>query len=69
VKKRDLERQLKVFGFIPDGGTKHDKWTHPVTGKSLTVPRHTEINENLAKGILKQAKKILEEDKTKDAKK
>jgi predicted RNA binding protein YcfA (HicA-like mRNA interferase family) len=54
VKKRDLEKQLKALGWWQIEGTKHDKWTN---GEVVTmVPRHTEINEYTAKGILKTAK-------------
>lgn len=55
MKKRDLEKKLRELGFWPDGGTKHDKWTN---GDFVTmVPRHREINELTAKGILKDAEK------------
>ncbi len=52
----DLEGKLKDFGFWLDGGGKHDKWTDGVY--SIPVPRHTEINEFTAKGIIRQAEKI-----------
>jgi predicted RNA binding protein YcfA (HicA-like mRNA interferase family) len=65
MKKRDLEKRLKELGFVPDGGSKHDKWTHPRTGRSITVPHHVEVNEQLAKGILKQARRIADEDEKK----
>ena len=54
MKKRDLERFLKDQGWWQIEGTKHDKWTN---GELVTmVPRHTEINEFTAKGIMKIAK-------------
>lgn len=55
MKKKDLERELKKLGFnlIPAGG-KHDKWSND--RDSIAVPRHREINEYTAKGIIKQAK-------------
>ena len=55
VKRRDLEGKLKGFGwrFVRNGGS-HDVWTNGSI--SLPVPRHTEINEMTAKGILKTAK-------------
>jgi len=37
-------------------GGKHDWFRNPRTGISQPVPRHTEINENLAKHILKKLK-------------
>jgi mRNA interferase HicA len=35
-------------------GARHDWYTHPATRQSQPVPRHTEINEQLAKSILKK---------------
>ena len=55
MKKRDLEKQLKGFGwFFCRHGGKHDYWTNGEVFES--VPRHNEIKENLAKSILKTAK-------------
>lgn len=34
-------------------GAKHDIFYNPKTGKSQPVPRHTDINEILAKKIIK----------------
>lgn len=55
MKKRDLEKKLKELGWsLSRHGSNHDVWTN---GKIITeVPRHSEINENTAKGILKKAK-------------
>jgi mRNA interferase HicA len=56
VKRRDLERSLRDLGwwFLRAGGS-HDVWTN---GKiSTTVPRHNEIKEMTAKGILDKATK------------
>jgi mRNA interferase HicA len=55
VKKRELEKKLSALGwrFSKHGGS-HDHWTN---GKEFeSVPRHPDINENLAKKILKVAK-------------
>lgn len=55
MKKRDLERKLSELGwsFLRHGG-KHDTWTN---GKIQNfIPRHPEINENLARSIIKTAK-------------
>jgi len=53
VKRRDLERQLKDLGWWEIPSAKHGKWTN---GSKVTmVPRHKEINEWTAKGILKFA--------------
>jgi len=37
-------------------GSKHDWYTNPRTKQSQPVPRHAEINENLAKSIIKKLK-------------
>lgn len=62
MKYRDLVKKLKELGWykLREGGN-HEIWTN---GKqSEPVPRHSEINEMLAKKILKNAKKFNEEDK------
>jgi predicted RNA binding protein YcfA (HicA-like mRNA interferase family) len=52
VKKRDLIRRLQDLGYWQVKGTKHEKWTN---GHHVTmVPRHNEIPEGTAQGILKQ---------------
>ncbi len=54
VKRRDLEARLRDLGwaFLRHGGN-HDVWTD---GDRLEyVPRHAEINENLARKILRKA--------------
>jgi mRNA interferase HicA len=56
MKRRELERSLKDMGwhFLKHGG-KHDRWTN---GKETEeVPRHNEINEFLARKILKTAQR------------
>jgi mRNA interferase HicA len=54
MKRRDLERKLRVAGcFLKREGGVHSVWINPKTGITETVPRHTEIKENLAKKILK----------------
>jgi len=54
AKKRDVEKKLREHGWWPDGGTKHDHWTNGT--QRTTLPRHKEINEHTAKGILRLAK-------------
>ncbi len=54
VKRRELEGRLRDlgWGFLRHGGN-HDVWTD---GDRLEyVPRHAEINENLARKILRKA--------------
>jgi len=55
LRRRDLIRQLEEAGcvMIRHGG-KHDWYRNPTTGVSQPVPRHREINEILAKRILKK---------------
>ena len=54
MKRRDLVADLERFGCaLLRHGAKHDIFHQPATGKSEPVPRHREINEFLAKKILK----------------
>jgi mRNA interferase HicA len=54
VKRRDLEARLRDLGWVfSRHGGNHDVWTD---GERLEyVPRHAEINENLARKILRKA--------------
>jgi mRNA interferase HicA len=54
VKKRELEKHLRNSGcvLLRHGG-KHDWWHNPQTKISQAVPRHAEINEHVARQILK----------------
>jgi predicted RNA binding protein YcfA (HicA-like mRNA interferase family) len=54
VKRRDLERLLLADGWKPVKGGIHQNFEK--NGYKISVPRHKEINENTARGILKQAK-------------
>lgn len=55
MKRRDLIKKIEEAGavFIRHGG-KHDWYQNPQTKISQPVPRHTEINEVLAKHILRK---------------
>lgn len=57
MKKEDLERQLRAWGFEREEGSKHDHWKSPTDGFRVWVPRHTEINKFTAKAILAEAAK------------
>ena len=54
MKRLDLIRKIDELGceFIRHGG-KHDWYRNPQTGVSQAVPRHKEINEHLARQIIK----------------
>jgi mRNA interferase HicA len=54
VKRLDLIRTIESLGcqLIRHGG-KHDWYRNPQTGVSQAVPRHKEINEHLARQIVK----------------
>jgi mRNA interferase HicA len=54
MKKRDIERKLRIAGcYLKREGAAHSVWVNPKTGVTETVPRHSEIKENLARKILK----------------
>jgi len=54
MKKKDLEKRLAECGWrLQRHGGKHDYWTNGTIFES--VPRHTEVNEMLAKKILRTA--------------
>jgi len=54
MKRRDLIKTIEGFGCVPiRRGAKHDWYVNPVTKVAQPVPRHNEINEALAKHILK----------------
>lgn len=54
MKQRDLVKRLKKAGFQLDrNGANHDVYKRGT--EEATVPRHREINETLAKEILKKA--------------
>ncbi|MFD8531023.1 hypothetical protein ACFV0L_26745 [Streptosporangium canum] len=59
-----MARLAKRYGFefskSPDvHGGSHDKWY--VQGDAVVVPRHAEVNELTAKGILKEWDALLAE--------
>ena len=54
MKRRDLVGRLEDAGCVLiRHGAKHDIYHSPKLGRSEPVPRHREINELLAKKILK----------------
>jgi predicted RNA binding protein YcfA (HicA-like mRNA interferase family) len=54
MKRVDLIRTIEKFGcvFVRHGG-KHDWYYNPNTNMSQPIPRHREINESLARHIIK----------------
>ena len=58
MKRRDLISKLEDAGCIlVRHGGKHDIYHNPHSGKSQPVPRHREINEMLAKKIIRDLTK------------
>jgi mRNA interferase HicA len=55
MKRTDLIRKLEEDGcvLVRHGGN-HDWYRNPKTGISQAVPRHREVNEFLARHILKK---------------
>jgi mRNA interferase HicA len=55
MKRTDLIRRLEESECVLiRHGAKHDWYRNPKTGVSQPVPRHREINDFLAKHILKK---------------
>ena len=54
MKRRDLVAELERAGCVLlRNGARHDIYHNPESGRSEPVPRHREVNELLAKKILK----------------
>jgi hypothetical protein len=54
MKRVDLIREIEDFGCVlVRHGAKHDWYRTPNTGVSQPVPRHREINERLARKIIR----------------
>ena len=52
MKRRELIRHLEKHGCQLDReGGKHTQYRNPAKGKTSAVPRHSEINEFLARKI------------------
>jgi predicted RNA binding protein YcfA (HicA-like mRNA interferase family) len=57
MKRKDLIKRLSSFGCVLlRHGNRHDLYGNPKTGKKQPVPRHNEIDEILAKHIIKELK-------------
>ncbi|NCO35396.1 MAG: addiction module toxin, HicA family [Armatimonadetes bacterium CG2_30_59_28] len=54
MKRQELLKRLTVAGCIfVRSGRRHDLYVNPRTKKMQPVPRHTEVDESLARHILK----------------
>ena len=54
VKRRELIRQLERAGCIlVRHGARHDIYRNPATGQQQPVPRHDDVDDDLAKHIKK----------------
>ena len=52
MKRRDLVQHLTAQDCkLLREGARHSWWHHTITGKRSAVPRHTEINNHLARKI------------------
>jgi hypothetical protein len=55
MKRNALLKILHDMGCVfVNHGKKHDRYTQPSTGKTEMVPRHNDIDEYLAKAIIKK---------------
>ena len=54
MKRNELLKQLKKEGcMFSRSGSRHDIYINPKTGQKQPVPRHSEIDNDLAKHIMK----------------
>jgi predicted RNA binding protein YcfA (HicA-like mRNA interferase family) len=55
MKRRDLIKVIELLGCVLiRHGAKHDWYQNKTNGVCQPIPRHKEINENLAKSIIKK---------------
>ncbi|WP_420437796.1 type II toxin-antitoxin system HicA family toxin [Candidatus Poriferisodalis sp.] len=55
MKRAELVKRIRATGSVlVRHGSKHDWYRNPDTGVYQAVPRHNEINERLARRIIKQ---------------
>ena len=55
MKRSALLRHLRKHGCcLKREGRSHSLWTNPTTGEVEAVPRHTEIQDNLARKICRR---------------
>ena len=52
MKRRQLVRQILEYGcLLLREGSRHSVYDNPASGKVSSVPRHTEVNDYLARKI------------------
>lgn len=55
MKRKDLIRKITSVGCVlVRHGKRHDLYINPKTGKKQPISRHSEIDEYLAKHIIKE---------------
>ena len=55
MKRKQLIKKILSAGCeLLRHGARHDLYRNPKTGKKQPIPRHDEIDENLAKHIIKE---------------
>lgn len=55
MKRKELIKKITFVGCVlVRHGSRHDLYRNPKTGKKQPVPRHDEIDEKLAKHIIKE---------------
>jgi len=55
MKRKELIKRITSAGCVlVRHGVRHDLYRNPKTGKKQPIPRHNEIDENLANHILKE---------------
>lgn len=62
MRRKELIRRLEQLGcvLVRHGGS-HDWYTNPTTRQSQPDPRHTEVNEWLARSILRKLGATLDQ--------
>jgi predicted RNA binding protein YcfA (HicA-like mRNA interferase family) len=57
MKRRDLVHRLHALGWVPVRQGKHEIFGTARTDRTIPVPRHSEIDDHTARGILREAAK------------
>ena len=52
---RKVIARLRQDGWMPVGGSKHDKFEHPDRDHPIIVPPHRELSPGVARSIARQA--------------